>query len=208
MAVGGVVASGLGLWAYLPPWTGTLRIGTNVGRVAWHLGAQRALTALHLGAVLISAVLLLHAPSTESRRARTLSLAGVVAVLVIGVATALLVPWAELHPWAERPGRNLARPALVLEREGPFPELVGVNVRYGPHRLRLGSRPISGLQAGCVAAAHAGAGLLLVWACRRRRVSVDGAAPERDAEPEDAHHGQGNLRSARGLPSSGQDQQE
>jgi quinol-cytochrome oxidoreductase complex cytochrome b subunit len=54
--------------------------------------------------------------------------AGVLALALF--FTGHLVPWRRLLPWTPAPGSNLSRPTPLLGHDGPFPELVGVNMRY------------------------------------------------------------------------------
>jgi hypothetical protein len=122
-------------------------------RAPGHIGFAVALVAAvrtaHRAAAL---TLVVAALAMVWLRPRPAGRAVLVAVALGGamLATGLVTPWPSLLPWAGPQGSNLGRPMLLLGREGPFPELVGVNVVYDDTvlalgRLRLGPRGVGRL---------------------------------------------------------------
>jgi quinol-cytochrome oxidoreductase complex cytochrome b subunit len=103
------------------------------------------------------------------------------ALLPLSLASGYFVPWQRLVPWAPVLGANMARPMPLLGHEGPFPELVGVNVRYDDALVSLGRWRIGPRGVGRVYFTHlvvlplALAGLLAAASRSRRR-----APPSRD----------------------------
>jgi quinol-cytochrome oxidoreductase complex cytochrome b subunit len=100
--------------------------------------------------------------------------AAAVAVAVGCLATGLVTPWGSLLPWSAPLGANMARPMPLLGHEGPFPELVGVNVSYDDAlvvigRLRLGPRGAGRLYLAHVVVLPLAATALALWLVRRRR---------------------------------------
>jgi hypothetical protein len=83
-------------------------------------------------------------------RARLVLLA-VLAALFAG--TGWVEPWDRLLPWSPAIGANLARP-MPLGQQGPFAELVGVNVRYDQAMFTLARRRWGVKAAGRVYYAH------------------------------------------------------
>jgi hypothetical protein len=82
---------------------------------------------LALGLVVASLVALGWRRSSDGpRRGALLAMAlGAAAFLTTG----LVAPWERLLPWSSGAGSNMARP-MALGQQGPFAELIGVNVRY------------------------------------------------------------------------------
>jgi hypothetical protein len=70
------------------------------------------------------------------------------------MATGLVTPWEALVPWAAPQGANMGRPMPLLGRDGPFPELVGVNVTYDDALLALGRLRLGPRGAGRLYLAH------------------------------------------------------
>jgi quinol-cytochrome oxidoreductase complex cytochrome b subunit len=110
-----------------------------------------------------------------SRRggARWIWLSGVVLALAFFV-TGHLVPWKRLLPWTPVPGSNLSRPVPLLGHDGPFAELVGVNMRYDDALfsvagLRFGPRAAARVYWTHVAVLPLLSGALAILLVRRRR---------------------------------------
>jgi hypothetical protein len=57
---------------------------------------------------------------------------------LLTLVSGLLIPWSSLLPWTPVIGPNLGRPVPLLGYDGPFGELIGVNVRYDDALLALG----------------------------------------------------------------------
>jgi hypothetical protein len=108
------------------------------------------------------------------RRRRLLAIAlGATAFLVTG----LVAPWERLLPWSPGVGANMARP-MPLGQQGPFAELIGVNVRYDDAQFTVARRRFGPKATGRVYYTHVlvlpvlaalGVGLAL----RRRRRDPD-----------------------------------
>jgi hypothetical protein len=103
-----------------------------------------------------------------------------VGMLVAFLVSGLVTPWERLLPWSVPLGANMARPMPLLGHDGPFPELVGVNVTYDDTvlaigRLRLGARGVGRLYlAHAVVLPLAAGALAAVGSWRRRRSRVRG----------------------------------
>jgi hypothetical protein len=100
--------------------------------------------------------------------------AAAVAIAVACLGTGLVTPWGSLLPWSPPLGANMGRPMPLLGHEGPFPELVGVNVSYDDAlvvigRLRLGPRGAGRLYLVHVVVLPLAAAALAVGLVRRRR---------------------------------------
>jgi hypothetical protein len=97
-------------------------------------------------------------------------------MLLLGAAllgTGLVAPWQRLLPWSPAAGANMARP-MPLGQQGPFAELVGVNVRYDEAmftvaRWRLGVKAAGRVYFAHVLVLPALAGLVLFRMARRKR---------------------------------------
>jgi hypothetical protein len=119
-------ASGLVAAAYVRPWGGLG--GVSPARVWLHVPAAAAGRVAHAasGGALALIVVIAAARAGGARAPRAAA-----AVLALAlVATGWLLPGDRLLLWAPAPGSNLLRPTTLDERVGPFPELIGVNVRY------------------------------------------------------------------------------
>jgi hypothetical protein len=89
------------------------------------------------------------------------------------VGTGWVVPWERLLPWSPAVGANMARP-MALGQQGPFAELVGVNLRYDEAMFTLARRRWGVKATGRIYYAHviglpAAAGLVALSLRRRRR---------------------------------------
>jgi hypothetical protein len=85
----------------------------------------------------------------------------------------LVMPWSSLLPWTPVVGPNLARPVELLGYDGPFGELVGVNVRYDDALLALGRWRVGPKGVGRLYFDHLVvmplAAVIAVWYGERRR---------------------------------------
>jgi hypothetical protein len=121
---------------YVRPWGGLG--GVDPSHLWLHLQLAAGARLVH-GAGGIALVMLLAWAARRSthRRARVAVALSALVVAALGLA----LPGEALTLWAPSPGANLARPAAIDDRNGPFPELVGVNVRYDDAiTVRLGWR--------------------------------------------------------------------
>jgi hypothetical protein len=121
-----------------------LAVAVASGARAIHLVAAGALV---LALVAVAVVRLWRGPRRAGGVLVGTMTAGVAAAFI---ATGLVTPWQALVPWAVPQGANMARPMPLLGHDGPFPELVGVNVTYDDAvlalgRLRLGPRGVGRL---------------------------------------------------------------
>lgn len=143
-------------------------------RVAHQLAAYALLPALLAWGLLAGTR---GADGEASGRKRALGSAGVAALVLASLITGHLVPWEQLLPWAPRVGPNMARTTPLLGQEGPFPELVGVNVRYDDALVTIGSRRLGPravrrifwLHAAVLPGLAVAAGVAAGIAARRRR---------------------------------------
>lgn len=103
----------------------------TVAQVAHQLAAHALLPALLAWGLLAGA---------QRGRGRAVASAATAALVLAFLITGHLLPWERLLPWAPRVGPNMARTTAVLGQEGPFPELVGVNVRYDDALVTVGGR--------------------------------------------------------------------
>jgi quinol-cytochrome oxidoreductase complex cytochrome b subunit len=91
------------------------------------------------------------------RRAGTGPRRGALAALVLAGAaflvTGLVAPWSLLTPWSPALGSNMARP-MPLGQQGPFAELVGVNVRYDSAMFTVAGHRFGARATGRVYFAH------------------------------------------------------
>jgi hypothetical protein len=112
--------------------------------------------------------------------------AGAVVVLAF-FATGHLFPWRRLLPWTPAPGSNLSRPTPLLGHDGPFAELVGVNLRYDDALFAVFGRRFGPRGAARVYWTHvaglplASALLLVLWTRARSRREADHLGPMREA---------------------------
>jgi hypothetical protein len=83
-------------------------------------------------------------------RGRWLAVALAVAAFLV---TGFLAPWERLLPWSPTVAPNMARP-MPLGQQGPFAELVGVNVRYDDAQFTLARRRFGPKATGRVYFAH------------------------------------------------------
>jgi len=152
---------GLGNWG--------LRVALASGLHLAHLVAALGLT------LAVAALVLLCRPWNRQhpgpRRRRLVAIALGTAAFV---ATGLVAPWERLLPWSPAVGANMARP-MPLGQQGPFAELIGVNVRYDDAQFTLGRRRFGPKATGRVYYAHVlvlpaltALGLALGWRRRRR----------------------------------------
>jgi hypothetical protein len=124
-------------------------------RVALASGLHWAHLVAGLGlAVAVVALVLLsrpwHRQHPGPRRRRLVAIVfGTLAFLVTG----LVAPWERLLPWSPAVGSNMARP-MPLGQQGPFAELIGVNVRYDDAQFTLGRRRFGPKATGRVYFAH------------------------------------------------------
>jgi hypothetical protein len=93
--------------------------------------------AAALGAAVIAFVALAWRREPTAPRRRGVALVALLAVAFAG--TGLLVPWDRLLPWSPALASNMARP-MALGQQGPFAELVGVNMRYDEALFTLARR--------------------------------------------------------------------
>jgi hypothetical protein len=155
-----LVAAAAGLVVLARPWRRSAGGGAG-GRASVGLGA----TAAGGGAT---------ADASCSERLRgPRALAAALAVLGGFLLSGFATPWESLLPWALPMGANMARPMPLLGHDGPFPELVGVNVAYDDTvraigRLRLGPRGVGRLCLAHSVVLPLGAALAVVIAVRRR----------------------------------------
>jgi quinol-cytochrome oxidoreductase complex cytochrome b subunit len=112
--------------------------------------------------------------------------AGAVVVLAFFVSGHLF-PWRRVLPWTATPGSNLSRPTPLLGHDGPFPELVGVNLRYDDALFAVTGRRFGPRAAARVYWMHV-AGLplvsvvlLVLWTRARSRREADHIRPMRQA---------------------------
>lgn len=69
------------------------------------------------------------------------------------LATGFIAPWQRLLPWSPAVASNMARP-MPLGQQGPFAELVGVNVRYDDAQFTLARRRFGPKATGRVYFTH------------------------------------------------------
>jgi hypothetical protein len=81
------------------------------------------------------------------------ALAALVLVGALFVVTGVVAPWHRLLPWSPAVGSNMARP-MVLGQQGPFAELIGVNVRYDDALFTVARRRFGARATGRVYYAH------------------------------------------------------
>jgi ABC-type Fe3+ transport system permease subunit len=145
-------------------WPG-LRVSLADGLHVAHLGS-----AVALGLAIL--VLLAVRPWRVGGPPRTrLILLATLAAAFAG--TGWVVPWERLLPWSPALGANMARP-MPLGQQGPFAELVGVNVRYDEAMFTLARHRWGVKATGRIYYAHVIglpvlAGLCAVSLRRRRR---------------------------------------
>jgi hypothetical protein len=147
----------------------------GLDRIGLHVGAARALRGAHRASGDLLAAVGAGLGVLAWRR-RTVSRPLVGAAFALGAAvvvTGHLLPGAELVAWAARPGSNLSRPTSLDANEGPFPELLGVAIRYDDALVtvagrRLGRRAVSRIYWTHVVALPALA-VALGFVVRRRR---------------------------------------
>lgn len=157
-------------------------VRAQLGNGHWDLrvGLATSLHLVHLGAALgltlaVAALVLLCRPWNRvhpgPRRRRLVAIALGTAAFV---ATGLVTPWERLLPWSPATGSNMARP-MPLGQQGPFAELIGVNVRYDDAQFTLGRRRFGPKATGRVYFTHVlvlpaltALGLALGWRRRRR----------------------------------------
>jgi ABC-type Fe3+ transport system permease subunit len=128
--------------------------------------------AIALGLAVIAIVLLARRGRDPGAPGRG-RLALVVTLAAAFAGTGLVVPWDRLLPWSPVLGGNMARP-MPLGQQGPFAELVGVNVRYDEAMLTLARRRWGVKATGRLYYAHVVglpllAGLAALPLVRRRR---------------------------------------
>jgi quinol-cytochrome oxidoreductase complex cytochrome b subunit len=105
--------------------------GAATAALGFAVNAAWGLKTIHLVAVhALVVALVAWGLLAEAGRRRGLAISALAMVTVAFLITGHLLPWNRLLPWAPRLGQNMARATPVLGQEGPFPELVGVNVRY------------------------------------------------------------------------------
>lgn len=96
--------------------------------LSWVIGIVHRITAYAAALTGVALVAL------RASRARTFGrpalLVGAVTLAVLFFSTGHMVPWERFVPWSNLVGRNMAKPITLAAHEGPFAELVGVNVRY------------------------------------------------------------------------------
>jgi hypothetical protein len=73
--------------------------------------------------------------------------------LVAFLATGLVAPWERLLPWSPVVAANMARP-MPLGQQGPFAELIGVNVRYDDAQFTVWKRRFGPKATGRVYFTH------------------------------------------------------
>jgi hypothetical protein len=92
------------------------------------------------------------------------------------LVSGLLIPWSSLLPWTPVIGPNLGRPVPLLGYDGPFGELIGVNVRYDDALLALGRWRVGPKGVGRLYFAHLLVmplvAVIVVGVARRRRRRV------------------------------------
>jgi hypothetical protein len=135
-------------------------VRAQLGHGHWRLrvGLASALHWTHAGAAIavvaaVLALILLARPWHRGGpvgRGRLLALALATAAFV---GTGYLVPWERLLPWSPAVGSNLARP-MPLGQQGPFVELVGVNMRYDDAQFTLLRRRFGARATGRLYYAH------------------------------------------------------
>lgn len=152
-----VVTSGLAGTFYFRPHGHDLRARLAAGHLRFHVAAVGVLDLVHrVSAYLLVACGLALAIGWLVHRRRLVRVdAGVVpalprriVALVVGlglaamffVASGHLLPWQRLLPWSPTVGPNLARPMTMVGHDGPFPETVGVNLRYDDRLVTLARR--------------------------------------------------------------------
>jgi hypothetical protein len=147
----------------------------HVGRAFAAVAALRIThsVAAWTAVVLAVGVVLLGRPWLRPRAPAAASLAILAAFLVTGS----VAPWDCLLPWSPPLGANMARPTPLLGHDGPFPELVGVNVTYDETvhaigRLRLGPRGVGRLYLAHAVVLPLVGVAVAVFGWRRRRPST------------------------------------
>jgi hypothetical protein len=160
-----------------------LRVTMASGLHFVHLGAALALALAVVALVVLARPW--HRPRVGPRRRQLLAiLLGAAAFLTTG----LVAPWDRLLPWSPAIGANLARP-MSLGQQGPFAELVGVNMRYDEGRFTVLRRRFGPKATGRVYYTHvvvlpALTAIGVALALRRRRRDhdrVDAVPPSPDA---------------------------
>lgn len=106
-----------------------LRMALASGLHHVHLVAALALAAAVVALVALSRPRQHRGP----RRSRLVALG---LALVAFLATGFVAPWERLVPWSPAVASNMARP-MPLGQQGPFAELIGVNVRYDDAQFTL-----------------------------------------------------------------------
>ncbi len=174
-AAGLTVACGVALLGYVRPGFDRLRPGTDPTRLDAHLALTTALDVVHVVAG-VACLALAAWPAVQgswagARWRRHVAVATLAVGVALVLATGLVVPWRELLPWSEGMGRNRARPALVLEAEGPFSELIDVRASYEPERRSVPGGSVTGAGIATLVALHALALPVTVWGLRRARAA-------------------------------------
>ena len=147
-----------------------LRVGLASGLHWVHLVAGLGLGLAVVALVLLSRPWHRHHPGPRRRRLLAMTLA-----MVGFLVTGLIAPWERLLPWSPVVAANMGRP-MPLGQQGPFAELIGVNVRYDDAQFRLGRRRFGPKATGRVYYTHVlvlpaltAVGVLLAWRRHRRR---------------------------------------
>jgi quinol-cytochrome oxidoreductase complex cytochrome b subunit len=143
-------------------------------RVALAIGLHHVHRLAALGLTLtLAALIALRRPWQRQAPGRGRWLAATLALAAF-VATGLIAPWERLLPWSPTVASNLARP-MPLGQQGPFAELIGVNMRYDDAQFRLARRRFGPKATGRVYFFHvlilpalAVIGASFAWRPRRR----------------------------------------
>jgi hypothetical protein len=155
----------------------TIHVRPYGHRAPGHLGlALAAVAALRVAHGVSAGILVASALTVAVLRrpwSRPRAPAAGFAMLAAFVLTGLATPWDSLLPWSPPLGANMARPMPLLGHDGPFPELVEVNVKYDDTvraigRLRLGPRGVGRLYLAHAVVLPVGAVAALVIVARRR----------------------------------------